>query len=383
MKLKSAIIELNNSCTWCLCNYCSANSILYLSNKKLVISEEVLKSVIKDLIDLGVNEIEISGGEPFTTPKQLELALSEFLEHGVRVKIFTNLYINDLTFFQSKYSEILKLIIKGNELVEIHFPLNTLDLHKMKMFIRNDITINFIGKDRIYNLLINYLNTILRNMCILLEYEVPLGIHFLITKINYLDFPNIVEFAETYGIKYVSFLRLVKHGRAVKYWNELTLSEKDWFEFFRKLEWYLLDYNKNVVLRFGCPINWFFLLRPVTVTEKIMSNPNIKLGFKCVGGVEHICITPDLSIYPCVGAKGIEKLKLCNLTEVTKLHDVFGVKKYEEYLRLREEMISDECRKCRYFIKGLCDSKCLVQKLTNPNPFDNKRDIICTVLEND
>ena len=79
----------------------------------------------------------------------------------------------------------------------------------------------------------------------------------------------------------------------------------------------------------------------------------------------------------------MKKLKLCNLTEVTKLHDVFGVKKYEEYLRLREEMISDKCRKCRYFIKGLCDSKCLVQKLTNPNPFDNKRDIICTVLEND
>ena len=353
----------------------------------MIFDRDVLKSVVNELVDLGVEEVEISGGEPFETPELLMFCLKEFLEHGVKIKIFSNLYIKDL-FVANIFNRINKLIFEHKDLVEIHFPLNTLNVYTMRKFFRCDgcypITYSIIDqvvKGYAYTSLIEYLDVVLKNVQMYVKEGVKLGIHFLVTRINYEHFEEVINFAKEIGVNTVSFLRLVKHGRASYpiHWLELHMRKDDWQLFYFKIIKYILKHEGPVVLRFGCPINWFFLFPEF---NQIASNKYVKLSYECVGGVKHICITPDLNIYPCVGAKGFNELKLGNLRELSKLRDVFGTKNYENYLRLREELISDECRECVFLKQKLCDSKCLVQKISDKDLLGKprKRDPLCEIL---
>ena len=370
MKLKSVIIELTNVCQWNFCSYCSSNSVFPWDGHRIVIDKDFLRKLLKEIVDLGVKEVEISGGEPFTCGELLSTCLDYLLDHSIRVKIFTNF----LFHFSVIEKKLLKPYKHCSHLVEIHVPFNTTDVLTYMKLLRNDVKID--NPEKTLHALDSFLtlcNNILRTKKF---YKYKIGLHFLVTKINYMDYTKVVEYANTLGIDEVSALRLVKHGRAIKYWEILEMNSRDWLNFFTNLEKFLMKYRGYTTLRFGCPINWFFLVKPVTVRELILSNNCLKLSFKCLGGIEHLYIAPTLNIYPCVGAKDFEQLKLGNYKYLNTLIDLFGTKEYGKFLELKKNYVAEECKKCPYF-NNYCDSKCLVQKIM----YNTKIDPLCEIMK--
>jgi len=371
MKIKSILIELTNSCQFNGCVYCSSNSV-YLWENRIVVDKDVLNKLLHEIVDLGVEEVEISGGEPITVLSLLTQCLDYLRNFDIKVKIFTNLIYHSAILEE----KILKRYKSSVAKIEFHFPLNTTDITIFSKLTRNDL--EYMSKYMNFNkyeVLSDVLTIVCKNVKKIREYEYSVNIHFLVTKVNYMEYPKVIEFANEMDIDTVSFLRLVKHGRAVKYWNVIEMDKQDWINFFKSLEKYLLEYYGKTVLRFGCPINWFHLF-PNHVRDILLVKKNLKLSFKCLGGVNHLCIVPTLDIYPCVGAKDFEVLKLGNYRKLNKLIDLFGTKEFENYLKLKEIYIDETCHNCPHYGR-FCDSKCLVQKIIH----NTKVDPLCKILK--
>jgi len=92
------MLELTSSCNLD-CVHC------YLGKKtNISVDFEMLKRVLSQLVELGINNIQLTGGEPLLYKKIKDVILF-LVKHNVRVNISTGAYIEDDT-----YSEIISAL---------------------------------------------------------------------------------------------------------------------------------------------------------------------------------------------------------------------------------------------------------------------------------
>lgn len=214
------------------CIYCSSCSS-WETDSQLNIN--VVKSVINDMEELGINKICISGGEPFLHPDILGI-----IEYATQKKINVVVYSSGIIGTKEKTSSL-----------DFHFLQKCKDKGLSRIIFNMEAN-DEVVYDKIMNTVGNF-SKLIESMKNAKKTGIKTEIHFVPMKINLNQVNSVINLAEKLGIDTVSFLRLVTQGRAFsnKQLLELNLEE------YKKLN-RILQSRRNeskINLRLGIPLS--------------------------------------------------------------------------------------------------------------------------------
>lgn len=313
------------------CKFCSSNSC-YSKNK--IISLEDFKKVIDYFMsEGGIEELSLSGGEPFLHPDLFEMV--EYAKtYGIRTVIFTSgvkkreklseeiikYYTNEmnrrinLVETYEPWNERLITNIKNHNSSIINTPefsyITKEELTKLKELGINKLVFDFQAYEQETDEYIMgrnsqkrecLLDSILNTSLIGIETDV----HFVPMKPNYKEIPDILELLEIAKVQNVSILNFVPQGRGLKNKEELLLSQEEIIEFMEILKEASTNYSGNI--RIGIPLQG-------------------ENTHKCNAGLEKLDIKFDGTILPCPAFKELDP-------ETMKK---YGIKHYSIYENLEE-----------------------------------------------
>lgn len=249
------------------CIYCSSNS--GLNHQENIIDYSVFKSVIDEAVELGLERLCISGGEPFLHPDLLRI-VSYAKQKNIEIYVYTSGI--------DEYS--------GTKLSLNLDILNELKVAKLDRLIFNvqapnsELYNKIMGTINCFDLLIDSIKKVV-NIGIYTE------VHFVPMKINYTEINQVVNLLKDLGVDQISFLRLVLQGRALKNKELVQLLDTDMKELTDNLA-KLKNNEKELKVRLGIPLTKEF--------EQI----------KCNAGSGKLIIRYDGAVYPCEAYKYIE-----------------------------------------------------------------------------
>ncbi len=320
------------------CKFCSSNSS---KEKTTIIPFEQFKKTVDYFMSKGkIGEISISGGEPFLHPELFDM-VKFCKDNGIKTVIFTS----GIRRSEDLPSEMVEYIKKKceNDLREIdeHEPWNERlkrnvrtyyerwlkpgeftsipkkDLQKLKDLGLDKIVFDWQALDEQLDNqlmgrkgLITYLmDSLIRASSVGLNVDV----HFIPMKLNYREFPDIIECLEIAGIKNISILNFVPQGRGRENREELMLSEDELMEFTQILEDVKKKYSGNI--RIGIPLNG-------------------QMSHMCIAGTEKLDIKFDGTVLPCPAFKEID-------TEILKK---YGIELHNIYKDLEQVTVESGTR---------------------------------------
>jgi radical SAM protein with 4Fe4S-binding SPASM domain len=329
--LKELKIEVTHQCPLA-CVHCSSDAFIH-SKYSMDISD-CLK-IIKSASELGVEKIAFSGGEPL-----LWNNLNKCILNANKLNIKTIVYTcGNIKEFEEIF---FKLVDSG--LNEIVFSLYDGDPHK------HDKITRINGS---FNKTIVALEKAVKN-------NVIVKVHFVAMKSNYRQLEKVIEICKCCGVKSLSVLRFVPHGRG-KMLHSALMNHNDYCI----LRDIIIKKNKTGMnIRTGSPLN--FLL--------INENP------ECLAGIDRLVIGPDLNIYPCDAFKGYSSKYFftndwfSNLSKKS-LKECWEKSKYLNLIRSHIDNYGDTCLKCTAF--NSCRSGCLAQKNIVYGDFIGRPDPSC------
>lgn len=337
--LKDLCFEVIQTCPN-KCKFCSSNSS---QDKKTIITLEQFKKTIMHFINQGgIEEVSISGGEPFLHPDLFEM-VKFCKDNGIRTVVFTS-GIKRATAMPTEMIDYIKNKCRQDlQEIEEHEPWNERLKRNVKAYydrwleqkLFGAITkqecekLKQIGLDKIVfdwqaveeeldnelmerNGLHTYLiDSLIRASLIGLNVDV----HFIPMKPNYRQFPDIIECLEMAGIKNISVLNFVPQGRGQENREELMLSGSELKEFSEILHKEKEHYSGNI--RIGIPLDG-------------------RISHLCTAGTEKLDIKYDGTILPCpafkeLSAKTMEKygIRLHSIYEDLEKVVVHGGKRRE------------------------------------------------------
>lgn len=308
------------------CKFCSSNSSI--EKRKIIKFDTFKKTVNYFMRQGGIEEISISGGEPFLHPDLFNM-ISFCKERGIRTVIFTsgikkaedmpvemveyikNKCKKDLQEIEEKepWNERLKKNVKAyyerciepqtfgaitkqdcKKLKQLGVDKIVFDWQALDEVIDNDL----MGRKRLNDYLCQ---SLIRTSKIGLNVD----IHFIPMKPNYRQFPDIIEMLEMLHIKSISILNFVPQGRGEKNKEELQLNEEELKEFSEILKREQEHYSGNI--RIGIPLNG-------------------RISHLCTAGTEKLDIKYDGTILPCPAFKelSVEKMKKYGI----QLHNIYN-----------------------------------------------------------
>lgn len=313
------------------CKFCSSNSCI---NRNTIISYEDFKKVIDYFISKGgIEELSLSGGEPFLHPDLFKM-ISYSKGLGIKTVVFTSGIKKKDNISLEKINNLKEAMNKKVEEVKKNEPWNQNLINKLNNYYENIINssefsgitkeelfkLKNIGLDKIvfdfqayehttdeylmgrnrdkFNCL---LDSLLHASFVGLETDV----HFIPMKPNYKEIGDILELLEIAKIKNISILNFVPQGRGAINENELILTQEELNEFMNLLESYKNKFSGNV--RIGIPLQ----------------GENSHL---CNAGLEKLDIKFDGTILPCPAFKELDE-------ETMKR---FGIKYYNIYENLED-----------------------------------------------
>ena len=203
--LEDISIEIIKKCPN-LCLHCSSSSTM---NSHTILPFSLLKSVINGLSYLGAKRLSLSGGEPFFHPE-----IFKIVHFATTVNLDVNIYSCGVIEKKGKLSCI-----------------SIEDFEHLKRNGINQVMFNLQStKEHIYNKITNTSNHfpfVIESIKNAVKVGICSEIHFVPMKINQNEINDIIKFGEATGIKQVSFLKLVPHGRAVQNLNKIILSKEE------------------------------------------------------------------------------------------------------------------------------------------------------------
>lgn len=313
------------------CRFCSSNSSI---NKQKIISYEDFKRVIDYFVKKGgIEELSLSGGEPFLHPNINEMIFYA-KSFGIRTVVFTSgiKKAKELSPEQKEYllqeqekrlkevelcepwNDRLKTSIRNHykSLInpEAFSPITKAEFEYLKKLGLDKIVFDFqayehetdgylMGRDRQKHC------CLLDSMLNAATVGITTDVHFIPMKPNYKEFPEILELLEIAGINNISILRFVPQGRGFSNKESLALSPEELQEFLNIVNNYKNRYKVNI--RIGIPL---------------MGENN----HKCNAGLEKLDIKFDGTILPCPAFKELSP-------ETMKK---YGIKHYSIYENLEE-----------------------------------------------
>ena len=333
------------------CKFCSSNSS---KEKKTIISLEQFKKTINTFLNKGgIEEISISGGEPFLHPNLFEM-IQYSKEMGIRTVVFTSgikktseMPNEMVEYIKNKYMKDIQKIEKSEPWnqrlkrnVESYYSrllnpgeftsITREEFERLKMLGLDKIVFDWQATDEdIDNELMGRkgLNTYLMSSIIRAkEAGLNVDIHFIPMKPNYKEFHDIIDCLKIADVKNISVLNFVPQGRGRENQNELMLNQEELKEFEEILNREQKKYDGNI--RIGIPLNG-------------------KMSHMCTAGTEKLDIKYDGTVLPCPAFKEL------SLETMKK----YGIKLYSIYDDLEKLSIQIGKRKeplCRqvYGFKG-------------------------------
>lgn len=328
--VKDLCFEIIESCPN-ECKFCSSNSCI---DKKQIISFDDFKRVIDYFMsDGGIEELSLSGGEPFLHPDLLKMV--EYAKSlGIKVVIFTSgikktlpindrlkeSYINEMNNklgqieLYEPWNERLKSnVIKYYDRIitpPLFSPITKQELTMLKSIGLDKIVFDYqaykyetdkylMGRDSQKHSCL--LDSLLNSSIIGLETDV----HFIPMKQNYREIADILEVLEITRINNISILKFVPQGRGLENVSDLILNDSELAEFMQLLLNAGKSYSGNI--RIGVPLMGDDL-------------------HKCNAGLEKLDIKFDGTILPCPAFKELD-------SETMKK---YGIKYYNIYENLEE-----------------------------------------------
>lgn len=332
-------VEITQKCTN-NCIFCSSESSLICTNK---IDLETFKNIISDAVKLKGDEeqwLYISGGEPFLHEDLVNM-VSFAKKHGFKISIYTSgIIVKDNNKFNSIDCSILTKLAK-------------LDIDKIIFDIQS-------VNEKTYNVLMGTVNRLplaIKSIKNSVKLGINTEVHFIPTKLNYKELPEVVEYISSLGIKRISLLRFVPQGRGEKSKSLISMNEQELEEFKSAAKAVRDKYKNKIDVRIGIPLN-----------DGRDTN-------SCVAGDTKIVVRYDSKVFPCEAFKGFEEFinpdaegedayaggcyqTFYNIKDIVvpesvkekSLIDIYYNSKYLNFVRkyIKKFKIS-ECNKCKNF----------------------------------
>lgn len=267
MQLKEVSFEIIQRCPN-NCIYCSSNSNC---QSKHIVDYEVFKKVIDDAVELGLERICISGGEPF-----LHLEIINFVKYSKKKDLEVFVYTSGVLIdSEGEYRSFDNNLLK--QLREVGLDRLIFNVQSSEESLYNTI----MGTSNCFNL-----------MKASIEASVETGlfceIHFVPMKINYKMIHSVLDMAMELNVRKVSFLRLVMQGRARQN-KDMTELTKEISEELKIMLSSLGQKYSEIDIRVGIPLS-----------NNTINGCNASLG--------KLIIRYDGAVFPCEAFKYISTL---------------------------------------------------------------------------
>lgn len=316
--LKDLCFEIIQTCP----NNCLFCSSCASADKDKKIELDLFKRTIDHLITLGgIEEISISGGEPFMHPDLFEM-IKYCKEKEIRVVLFTSgikknqktptLELeNKVNEIKEKYNKYLEQGMSEKEYQRhIKNELNQLNYYANQEYSaisRKEMEyLKYIGLDKIvfdfqateedsYNYVMdtkNMLTNVITSMVRATASNLDTDAHFIPMKCNYKEFPDLIECLNIGEIKNLSILNFVPQGRGKNNSQSLGLNSEEMEEFKKIYEANYKKFNGNI--RIGIPL--------------IKNDIHL-----CTAGFDKLVIKYDGTVLPCPAFKEYDLDKLHKL----------------------------------------------------------------------
>ena len=269
-------------------------------------------SKVRELVDRLVEEkmynVNLTGGEPTLRDDFMKIAHYILVEKGLWAGMVTN-----GTLLNGEKVE--KLASYG--IGRIQFSIHTLNREKYKIMTGS-----------------NALEKVLKNVKYAIDCDIKVGINTTLTKLNYRDYPEILEFAAKRGVDNCAPTIFMPVGEGFKNLEHLSLSSKE-------IDWLLniIDEKVNEYgLNFGFASPVFFCMTSLRDIVK-------KYGGKCDGGINWCMIGPDGSIRLCDSSRVVlGNIFYDSIEKIWKEHPY--LQKHRNFKTLPEK-----CKKCAFLME--------------------------------
>lgn len=293
------------------CKFCSSNSN---KDRNRIIEFPIFKKTIEHFMKQGgIQEVSISGGEPFLHPDLFKMV--EFCkEQGIRTVIFTSgikslpsITQEEIQFIQTQcekslqeieehepWNERLKKNVKAYYDKQLNPPqfgsIAKQEFEKLKQLGLDKIVFDYQAfKEETDNKLMGRKNlntSLISSLIRARNAELNVDVHFVPMKPNYTEFADLLECLEIAKIQNISILNFVPQGRGRINKEELMLSQEEMKEFSSILEKERAHFSGRI--RIGIPLLG-----------------NIK--HLCTAGTEKLDIKYDGTVLPCPAFKEISE----------------------------------------------------------------------------
>lgn len=260
--LIDATIEITRECPLD-CLICSSNGGVKYPQE---VSFDNWKKIIDELSILGTKSIQISGGEPFSCSYLIELC-----QYITREKIPLSIYTSGNIKIKNKLTSLKKSCLK--QLSQLNNIKMIFSLEGASNQIHDEMTC----QEGSFN---NTLISIKRAKSVGLSTE----IHFVPTKLNYMELSDIIKISQNLGVEKVSVLRFVPQGRGMINQTKLLLDLDNDLKFKNILINLFKTYSEYI--RLGSPLSIYGL------------NSN-----NCNCGENRLTIRYDGKVFPCEALK--------------------------------------------------------------------------------
>lgn len=313
--LKDLCFEIIQTCP----NHCLFCSSISSMDKHQVIDYDLFKKTIDYFMSIGgIEEISISGGEPFLHPQLFDMIRHCKMNH-IRTVLFTSgiKIRNKLTDsdkeqlefnLRKQYSSYLSEGMPKDEhdnlikkLMNIYLrydsmtfdSLSTYDCHLLKDLGLDKIVFDFQAWNQdIYNQIMGSKDSfqfVTLSMIKAKSSGIVTDAHFIPTKINYKELPDIIEMLNVANFDQLSILNFVPQGRGKENERILSLNEEEFQEFMQIYEKCKKQFDG--ILRVGIPL------------QGVDSH-------KCTAGYDKLVIKYDGTVLPCPAFKEYDVEKL-------------------------------------------------------------------------
>lgn len=332
--LKEVKVEVTQFCPL-NCIHCSSISN---PNKTQQLEEERVAEIISDSAELRVQEIMFSGGEPLSWGSICDVVY-QCKKLGMKPTIYTTgISAVDSNDDVEVLAKKLKRVGLSTAILSLHAASSQKHEYITRVAGSFDSTVRAIKT--------------FRNLSIRCE------IHFVPLGVNFKELRGIVDLAVGAGIRKLSLLRFVPHGRGDLLDGVAQLSEDENRQLRKEI--INLRTKKVIDIRLGSPYNILCLESEVY----------------CKAGIDRLVINPQGKVFPCDAFKNIDRKDDYGSVLDHSLHEIW---EKSEYLNTVRECLASGlpgvCTSCTK--KSTCKSGCLAQKVIKHRNFRKHKDPDC------
>lgn len=337
MALNELKVEITDKCML-KCIHCSTGA---LDSHTSFLPSHVFKNIIEQAVKLGCKKVYLSGGEPLLHPE-----IMNFLDILQINGIYCKVYSCGITQLSPPSTITTKTLnsLKSKGLSHLVFSIYS-SFPKTHDSITN-IKGSFYATE----------NAIKKAIDLSLVTE----IHFVVTRQNIDELPQVAKLAETIGVNKISVLRFVPQGRGKISEEKLTPTQMEYLKLKETIIG-LRNEMPDITIRLGSPFN-FLVLGPPT---------------PCTTGSDRMIIDVDGFAYPCDALKQVSWGNgNSNNVFDHSLHQI--IDKAPLFKLVRDDTTPKMCKKCPDL--NDCRSGCLAQRLLAGSNLSETIDPSCLKL---